>query len=304
MTNQQKFATQSPAAATPPKEFEWPQDSFAIPDWIYTDPRIYDLEQERIFRGPSWNYVALEAEIPQVGSYIRSYIGDTPIIVVRDKFGEVNVFENRCAHRGAEFCKSYRGQTTNFICPYHQWTYDLSGELVAVPLRRGVQGKGGLPPDFDIAGNSLRRLNVTRRHGVVFASFRDDIESLEEYLGPELLDQFDLLFDGRELKLLGVHRNILQGNWKLYQENLKDPYHATLLHTYLTTFGLFMAGNKRCRHIANPILSRGHATRRSARPGFDPREGHAMVKQCDHHMAEPHSLAAAEHPGRASYRSA
>ena len=245
MTNPTRFPLDgAPGNALSALGYEWPDDPSEIPDWVYTDQAVYDLEQQKIFQGRTWNYVALDVELPSPGDYIRSYIGAIPIVVARDESGSVRAFENRCAHRGVEFCKSYRGTTKQFICPYHQWTYDLSGALMAVPFRRGVQGKGGMPADFVQSDHSLRSLNVTTRHGVVFASFRDDIESFEDYLGPEMLDQFDTVFDGRPLKLLGVHRNVLEGNWKLYQENLKDPYHATLLHTYLTTFGLFVAGNK------------------------------------------------------------
>lgn len=225
-------------------DLRWPDDASLIPDWIYTDERIYALEQERIFRGPTWNYVALEAEVPRVGDYVRSYVGSTPVIVARDANRQVNVFENRCAHRGAELCKSYRGNARSFICPYHHWTYDLNGNLRGMPFRNGVNGLGGYPAEFDLSANGLRTLNVTCRGGVVFASFSDAVEPLDRYLGAELLAEFDTIFNGRELKLLGLHRNALEGNWKLYQENLKDPYHATLLHTYLTTFGLFVAGNR------------------------------------------------------------
>jgi len=225
-------------------DLAWGDDVAVIPDWIYTDPRIYAREQERIFRGPTWNYVALEAELPAPGDYVRSHVGDVPVIVARDLDGALHVFENRCAHRGAEFCKTYRGNAERFTCPYHQWSYDLTGALVAVPFRRGVQGKGGLPADFDMATNGLRRLAVASRHGVVFASFRDDMPALEDYLGPELTGEIDTIFAGRTVRVLGQHRNLLPVNWKLYQENLKDPYHATLLHTYLTTFGLFVAGNR------------------------------------------------------------
>jgi phenylpropionate dioxygenase-like ring-hydroxylating dioxygenase large terminal subunit len=225
-------------------DFLWPHDESEIPDWIYTDERIYEVEQKKIFQGATWNYLALEVELPKPGDYIRSYIGAVPIIVCRDMDGTVHAFENRCAHRGVEFCKSYRGSVESFVCPYHQWTYDLTGALQSVPFRRGVNGKGGMPPDFNLEAHGLRALNIALRHGVIFGSFCAEMESLEDYLGPEMLDQFDTVFDGRELKLLGVHRNVLEGNWKLYQENLKDPYHATLLHTYLTTFGLFVAGNK------------------------------------------------------------
>ena len=79
---------------------------------------------------------------------------------------------------------------------------------------------------------------------MVFASYRDDMESFADYLGPEVLREFEATFDGRKLKVLGHYRHSLPGNWKLYHENLKDPYHATLLHTFLVTFGLLVAGNR------------------------------------------------------------
>ncbi len=225
-------------------DLQWPDAPGDIPDWIYTDPRVYELEQKRLFQGSTWNYVGLECEIPRPGDYIRSYVGAVPVIVARDMRDQVRVFENRCAHRGAEFCKSYRGKARSFICPYHHWTYDLTGRLTGVPFRNGVNGLGGYPEDFKLEEHNLRRLNVEVLGGAIFASFQEHMPSLEEYLGPEIYAEFTTIFNGRKLKMLGVHRNLLQGNWKLYQENLKDPYHATLLHTYLTTFGLFVAGNR------------------------------------------------------------
>ena len=222
----------------------WPADEREVPDWVYTDPDVYEREQERIFLGRHWNFVGLDCELPRPGDYIRSFVGSVPVVAARDPDGAVHVFENRCAHRGAEFCRSYRGNTERFVCPYHNWTYDLRGDLAAVPFRRGVKGKGGLPPGFRLAEHNLRRFNVTSHRGAIFATAADEIEPFEEYLGPEILAQFNTIFDGDEMRLLGIHRNILPGNWKLYLENLKDPYHATLLHTYLTTFGLFVTSNE------------------------------------------------------------
>src|SRR6202011_6204231 len=121
---------------------------------------------------------------------------------------------------------------------------DLKGNLIGVPFRRGVGGKGGMPKNFNLAEPGLGRLNVTSHRGVVFASYRDDMESFADYLGPEVLREFEATFDGRKLKVLGHYRHSLPGNWKLYHENLKDPYHATLLHTFLGTFGLLVAGNR------------------------------------------------------------
>ena len=222
----------------------WPDDATRIPDWIYTDQDVYKREIEKIFLGRHWNYVGLECEVPEPGSYMRSYVGPFPVVVTRDMDGTLHVFENRCAHRGVEFCREYRGKADSFICPYHNWTYDLKGDLTAIPFRRGVKGKGGAPKDFEMSEHGLRRFRVSTRGGVIFATACKDLESIEDYLGPEICAEFDATFDGTEFTLLGVHRNILPSNWKLYQENLKDPYHATLLHTYLTTFGLFVSSNE------------------------------------------------------------
>ncbi|KZD07977.1 FAD-dependent oxidoreductase [Oceanibaculum pacificum] len=235
----------APAATPAAKQYVWPADGLTrVPDWVYTDDHIYGLEVEKIFKGHTWNYVGLEAEIPKAGDFIRSYVGPIPVVVSRDEQGGINVFENRCSHRAAEFCRELRGNATEFVCPYHQWTYDLKGNLAGIPFRRGVDGKGGMPKDFNQADHHPRKLAVTTRGGVIFASYADDMEPFDAYLGPEMTREFDATFDGRKLVVLGYYRNTLPGNWKLYHENLKDPYHATLLHTFLVTFGLLVAGNK------------------------------------------------------------
>jgi phenylpropionate dioxygenase-like ring-hydroxylating dioxygenase large terminal subunit len=225
--------------------YVWPDDDLTvIPDWVYTDQAVYEREVDRIFHGPTWNYVALEAEIPNAGDFIRSNVGPTPVVVARAPDGSINVFENRCLHRASEFCRELSGTADEFICPYHQWTYDLKGNLIGVPFRRGVGGKGGMPADFRMQDHALPKLAVTTHRGVVFASYSHDMESFADYLGPEVLREFEATFDGRKPKVLGYYRHSLPGNWKLYHENLKDPYHATLLHTFLVTFGLLVVGNR------------------------------------------------------------
>ena len=227
------------------RSYVWPDDDLSvIPDWVYTDQFIYEREVERIFHGPTWNFVGLEAEVGKPGDFIRSNVGPTPIVVARAEDGSIHAFENRCTHRASEFCRNLSGSAKEFVCPYHQWTYDLKGNLIGVPFRRGVGGKGGMPADFKPEEHGLRRLNVTRHRGVIFASYSDRMESLADYLGPEVLREFEATFDGRKLKVLGHYRHSLPGNWKLYHENLKDPYHATLLHTFLVTFGLMVVGNR------------------------------------------------------------
>jgi len=191
------------------------------------------------------------------------------VIMSRAADGQIHVVENVCAHRGMRFCRERHGNRKDFVCPYHQWNYSLKGDLQGVPLRRGVkqdgQVLGGMPADFNPAEHGLTKLRVATRGGVVFASFDHAVEPLEDYLGPEITRWFDRLFNGRGLKILGYNRQRIPGNWKLMQENIKDPYHPGLLHTWFVTFGLWRADNRsqlrmdaRHRHAAM-ISTRGSA---------------------------------------------
>ena len=225
-------------------ERRWPEaGTHHVPYWLYTDAEIYQREMERIFCGKSWNYVALDAEVPNAGDFKRSWIGDRPVVVTRDEDGGINVFANRCAHRGVQFCKHNYGNTKDFVCPYHQWTYSLKGDLIGVPLRRGVRKngeyKGGMPKDFKREEHGLDVCKVQNHNGAVFASFDHGVEPYEAFLGETIHGYMNRVFDGRPLKILGHSRQLIPSNWKLMFENLKDPYHATLLHVFLISFGLF-----------------------------------------------------------------
>lgn len=224
------------------------EGSSQIPFWAYTRQDLYQRELERLFYSGHWCYVGLEAEIPNPGDFKRTAIGERSVIMVRDTDGAVNVVENICAHRGMRFCRARHGNRQEFVCPYHQWSYDLKGNLQGVPFRRGVKrnGKvnGGMPGDFRTEENGLNQLKVTVRNGVVFASFDHQVESFEDFLGADILRYFDRVFDGRKLTLLGYNRQRIPGNWKLMQENIKDPYHPGLLHTWFVTFGLWRADNE------------------------------------------------------------
>ena len=222
----------------------WPPEGDArAPYWIYTDEAIYRRELERIFEGPTWSYVGLECEIPSAGDYKRSFVGEKSVLMVRGKDGAVRGFLNRCAHRGVELCQHDTGHVREFMCPYHQWTYDLEGKLKGLPFRRGVKGVGGMPADFDMAEHGLTPVRVHVRRGAVFASLHAQTPSFESYLGTQMLAFYDRVFDGRELRLLGYSRQRLGANWKLMLENIKDTCHASLLHVFFVTFGLFRVDN-------------------------------------------------------------
>jgi len=219
-----------------------------VPFWAYTREDLYKKELDRFFYNGHWCYVGLEAEIPNAGNFRRTVVGERSVIMVRDPEGHVNVVENVCAHRGMRFCRERHGHAKDFFCPYHQWNYNLKGDLQGVPFLRGVkqEGKvnGGMPKDFKVADHGLTKLKVAVRGGVVFASFDHEVEPLETFLGPTILKYFDRVFDGRKLEILGYRRQRIPGNWKLMQENIKDPYHPGLLHTWFSTFGLWRADNK------------------------------------------------------------
>src|SRR5262249_53284610 len=145
-------------ALTRLQERTWPAEGPArVPFWAYSDPDVYQREQDRIFGGPNWSYVALECEIPNPCDFVRSTIGEKPIVVTRDANGSVNVFANHCAHRGVVFCRHARGNARTFTCPYHQWTYDSTGMLIGMPFRRGHKGKGGLDPASGCRSTARRR---------------------------------------------------------------------------------------------------------------------------------------------------
>ena len=232
-----------------PQDPQWAGEGTSrIPFWAYTREDLYKKELDRFFYNNHWCYVGLEAEIPNPGDFRRTVVGERSVIMVRDPDGSINVVENVCAHRGMRFCRERHGNAKDFLCPYHQWNYSLKGDLQGVPFRRGVKqdGKvnGGMPQDFKLEEHGLTKLKVATRGGVVFASFDHEIESLEAFLGPTILKYFDRTFNGRQLKVLGYRRQRIPGNWKLMQENIKDPYHPGLLHTWFSTFGLWRADNK------------------------------------------------------------
>ena len=227
----------------------WPgQGTSRVPFWAYTSDELHRKELERFFYQRHWCYVGLEAEIPEPGDFRRTVVGERSVIMVRDKDDAIHVVENVCAHRGLRFCRERHGKVNDFLCPYHQWSYKLNGDLQGVPYRRGIkldgQFNGGMPADFKLEEHGLTKLKVARRGGVVLASFDHSVESLEDFLGPTILGYFDRVFNGRGLKVLGYRRQRIPGNWKLMQENIKDPYHPGLLHTWFSTFGLWRADSR------------------------------------------------------------
>lgn len=218
----------------------WPKstDGLIVPYEVFTDKTYFDIEQDAIFRGDAWSFVGLEAELPNNGDYKTTFVGATPVLITRDNSGVINVMQNRCAHRGALICRERRGNARRLQCVYHQWAYNLKGELKGVPFRGGIEGKGGMPEGFDLQAHGLGKLRTESLNGLIFASFSETVAPLDEYIGPLLKSSIERIFN-RPIEILGDQRQYVHGNWKLYAENTRDPYHASLLHLFHTTFGLY-----------------------------------------------------------------
>ncbi|MBM3561489.1 MAG: Rieske 2Fe-2S domain-containing protein [Alphaproteobacteria bacterium] len=218
-------------------------DGGRVPYALFTRADVFAREQDRIFRGPTWNYLGLEAEIPQPGDFKTSSLGDTPVVLNRGTDGALNAFVNRCAHRGATVERRACGNTRTHRCVYHQWSYNLAGDLVGVPYRRGVNGVGGYGENFDTAAHGLRKLRVESHRGVVFGTLDPALGPLAEFLDTAMVAALDRLF-AKPVRVLGHMRQRIAGNWKLYAENTRDPYHAALLHMFHATFGMYRTEQK------------------------------------------------------------
>jgi phenylpropionate dioxygenase-like ring-hydroxylating dioxygenase large terminal subunit len=223
-----------PGAASAARE--WPAEGPSrAPYWVFTDEAVYEAEQARIFRGRTWSYVGLEAEVPNPGDYKTTWIGNAPVILCRDEHGTLRAMVNRCAHRGNLVCLEPFGNAKELYCVYHAWIYDLQGDLKSAAFRRGVRGQGGLPADFDPANHGLQKLAVATFCGLVFASFAPDMPPIEEWLG-EVGDGIRRVLR-KPLQVLGYDTQRLSANWKNYHENPRDGVHANILHTFYGTFG-------------------------------------------------------------------
>jgi len=216
---------------------EWSKEGNSrVPYRVFDDPELYRAELQRIFLGANWQYLALADELPAPGDYKTTFLGETPIIVTRGGDGEIHAMVNRCAHRGNLVCLKARGHTDDGLtCVYHSWRYDLAGNLKSVAFRRGVGGKGGMGDGFRIEEHGLKKLRVDQFAGLVFGTLSPEAPPLSDYLGNLVGSHIGRVMRGKP-KILGTTSQTLHNNWKLYIENVKDTYHASLLHSFFTTF--------------------------------------------------------------------
>src|SRR4051812_47578636 len=149
----------------------------AVSASVFTDWELYKLELERVF-DRSWLFVAHESEILRPGDFVTRRMGSERVIVSRGTDGGVHVMLNACRHRLRPVCMEDAGRSAQFTCPYHGWSYTVSGELVGVPFFDAYEGR------LDMSANGLYHApRVDSYHGLVFASWDEHAGPLVEYLG-------------------------------------------------------------------------------------------------------------------------
>jgi choline monooxygenase len=189
-----------------------------LPYRWYTDGDVLARERARLF-GHAWQYAGHSEQLAEPGSYFTLRAGDVPLIVVRDRDGEVHAHVNVCRHRGAEVVTG-EGHCTTLQCHYHAWTYDLDGSLRAAPRSDGL----------DLEPLGLRPALVGTWGPFVFVNPDRDAAPLEETLG----DLPGIVRDaGLDVDALSFHQRVdytLAANWKIAVENYLECYHCPVAH--------------------------------------------------------------------------
>lgn len=196
---------------------------------IFTNPDLFELEMKHIFES-NWVYLAHESQIPNINDYYTTWIGRQPIVITRDKNGELHGVINACAHKGAMLCRRKHGNKGSFTCPFHGWTFSNNGKLLKVKDEKTTE----YPVSFNKNGShdltKVARFQSYR--GFLFGSLNPDVPPLEDYLGETrvIIDQIaDQAPQGLEV-LRGNSTYIYDGNWKMQMENGCDGYHVSSVH--------------------------------------------------------------------------
>ena len=193
---------------------------------LYYDPEIFGIELDKIWYR-TWVYVGHTSEIPNRNDFVTKSIGPMPVLMVRDREGEVRLLLNRCPHRGNAVCVMEKGNRASFTCPYHSWTFANDGRLMGYAFPDGYEGV-----DKSTLGlSAVPRIAIYK--GFVFGSMASEGPTLEEHLGGALraIDQLCENSPEGEIELTaGFLRHRTKANWKFILENECDGYHPGFVH--------------------------------------------------------------------------
>jgi phenylpropionate dioxygenase-like ring-hydroxylating dioxygenase large terminal subunit len=198
-----------------------------LPAFAYWDPEFFAAEREKIFAG-SWQIVCHESDIAERGRYATlAFLGDL-VFVVRAADGSIGGFRNVCRHRAARLVDGAFGQCgARIVCPYHAWTYDLTGRLIGVPERSAYE-------PFDQSNHNLIPIEVGRCGGFVFVKLGEGGESFEEFSAP-LVEEL-ALYRTHQMTALGrITLRERACNWKVATDNYVDALHLPVAHEGLNS---------------------------------------------------------------------
>ncbi|WP_425307516.1 aromatic ring-hydroxylating dioxygenase subunit alpha [Ammonicoccus fulvus] len=231
---------------------------------IFTSEEVYQAELKNVF-ARSWVFLAHDSMLKKAGDFIQNYIGEDPVVVVRQADGSVKAWLNQCRHRGMRICRADRGNTRYFMCSFHGWVYDREGSLVQVPHEEEAYA----PETFDKADYGPRQ--VPRLHnykGFWFGNWDETAPDFEDYIGDfkYILDSHIDRHEGG-LEVVGQHRWIIPANWKYNAEQpSNDSYHAETSHASALTV-LERSRKKRREEKGEPDNRVSMATRAAAARG-------------------------------------
>jgi choline monooxygenase len=187
---------------------------------FYRDPRILELEQQRIF-GRTWQFVAHVSELPEPGGFMTCSAGVEPVLLIRTETGELRAFRNTCRHRGSRLLSGSGRCPKAIRCRYHGWTYRLDGELIGVPEARSI-------PGLDKAALGLFPVRVEVMGGLAFVNLDMDARPLAEQVAglPERMARYGI----EGLRPRRDEGPAQPANWKIVVDNYLEGYHIPIAH--------------------------------------------------------------------------
>lgn len=189
-----------------------------LPQALYVGADIFDFDMHAIF-GTSWLMAGMTCELPKSGSYLALNIGPWPVIITRDAKGGIHAFHNSCRHRGSVLCQPGQGTAPKLVCPYHRWTYNLDGSLLAATR---------MPPGFEKSEHGLKPIAVREAAGGIFICLAQDPPPFDEFAQRFLEYAGPVNFS--DLKLAATDIMVEQANWKLVMDNARECYHCPTGH--------------------------------------------------------------------------